>query len=69
MEVNINGVTGYNIDLDRPGELTERIVRLFRDPVLAARLGANGVARWNEHFRFSAFRDRFLAIVRGWVGE
>lgn len=68
-EVNINGVTGYNIDLDRPDELTERIIRLFRDPVLAARLGANGVARWNEHFRFSAFRDRFLTIVRGWVGE
>ena len=69
VEVNINGVTGYNISLDRPDELTERIIRLFRDPVLAARLGANGVARWNEHFRFSAFRERFLTILRRWVGE
>jgi len=67
VEVNVDGVTGYNVDLDRPEELPERIIRLLRDRDLSARLGSNGAARWAEHFRFSAFRERFLPLLRRWV--
>lgn len=62
-EINVEGETGYNVDLDRAPELPERLVRLLRDPGLASRLGANGRERWARHFCFSAFRQRFLPVV------
>ena len=68
-EVNLEGVTGYNVNLEKPDELPDRIIQLLRDRELAERLGANGAARWAEHFRFSAFRERFLRILHGWVAR
>lgn len=62
-EVNLEGITGYNVNLDRPEELPDRLVHLLRNPDHAAKLGANGIARWGEHFRYSAFRKRFLPIL------
>ncbi len=58
-EVNLDGQTGYNVNLDRPDELPERVIHLLRDRDHAECLGRNGLARWREHFRYSAFRDRF----------
>jgi phosphatidylinositol alpha-1,6-mannosyltransferase len=63
-EVNVDGVTGYNVNLDREGELAERIVHLLREPDHAAQLGNQGRARWHDHFCYSAFRERFLPILR-----
>jgi phosphatidylinositol alpha-1,6-mannosyltransferase len=62
-EVNVDGQTGYNVSLDRPGELGDRLVELLSSPSLARQMGAAGRARWHEHFRFSAFKRRFLPIV------
>jgi phosphatidylinositol alpha-1,6-mannosyltransferase len=66
-EINVEGETGYNVDLDRPAELPERIIHLLRNPALASELGARGRTRWAQHFRFSAFRQRFLPLVRRFV--
>jgi phosphatidylinositol alpha-1,6-mannosyltransferase len=66
-EVNAHGVTGYNVDLDRPGDLSERVVELLLDESRSRELGLRGHARWAEHFRFGAFRARFLATVRDFV--
>ncbi len=63
-EVNVDGVTGYNVDLARPGELTERLIHLLRNDADARALGQNARARWQEHFRMSAFRERFLEATR-----
>lgn len=62
-EINLHGVTGYNVDLDSPGELAGRVIELLRDRPLARRLGEAGRARWRAHFRFSSFRQRFQPIV------
>ena len=62
-EVNVDGETGYNVDLTRADQLADRVVDLLRDRDEAARLGANGRRRWAQEFRFSAFRERFLPIV------
>lgn len=67
-EVNVDGETGYNVDLDRPGELSERLIALLRSPDLAMRLGQNGHARWREHFRFSAFEERLRSILTPFMG-
>jgi len=62
-EVNLDGTTGYNVDLERPDELSERIVQLLRDRDLATRLGTAGRARWRQHFRFSEFQQRFTPFL------
>jgi phosphatidylinositol alpha-1,6-mannosyltransferase len=58
-EVNLEGETGFNVDLDRPGDLEERLVALLRDRDTAAVMGRAAHARWRAHFRFGAFRERF----------
>lgn len=68
-EINVEGETGYNVSLDRPGELADRIIRLLRDRDLAARLGRNGQARWRQRFCYTAFRDRFLPLLREFLGD
>jgi phosphatidyl-myo-inositol dimannoside synthase len=66
-EVNLDGETGYNVDLARPADLSDRLVHLLRDRDLAVRLGAAGQRRWAQHFRYSSFRTRFLSVVREFV--
>jgi phosphatidylinositol alpha-1,6-mannosyltransferase len=68
-EINVDGVTGYNVDLDRPDELGDRIIHLLRDEALAARLGEAGRRRWAKHFRYAAFRDRFLPILTDFLSR
>ncbi|MEY4488053.1 MAG: hypothetical protein RIQ79_561 [Verrucomicrobiota bacterium] len=66
-EVNIEGVTGYNVDLDQHDQLPARIIYLLKNPDAARAMGEAGVERWNKHFRFSAFRDRFHPMIREWL--
>ena len=66
-EVNVDGETGYNINLGTPGELPARLIALLKDRDKAAAMGAAGRRRWEDHFRFSAFRDRFLPHLRRWL--
>lgn len=68
-EVNIDGETGFNIDLDREGDLAEKLIALLRDPDLSARLGGAGQARWRTHFTYSAFRRRFAPLLKDFVAE
>jgi phosphatidylinositol alpha-1,6-mannosyltransferase len=59
-EVNADGVTGYNVDLERREHLADALIHLLRDEATAARFGTQSRARWQEHFRFSVFQKRFL---------
>ena len=66
-EINLDGETGYNVDLDRPDELPERLIRLLDDPAHAAALGANGRQRWAAHFTHAAFVQRFSPLLRDFL--
>lgn len=68
-EVNADGVTGYNVDLDREDELPERLIALLRDPGLANALGEAGQRRWREQYRYSSFKRRFLPIMARFIAE
>lgn len=68
-EINLDGVTGYNVDLNEPEHLRDRIIDLLRDPAERARLGRNGNARWREHFRFSSFRTRFVPFLNEFLEQ
>lgn len=67
-EINLDGQTGYNVNLQQPQQLADRIIDVLRNPDLAASLGKNSRQRWETHFRFSAFRARFLNLLRPWLG-
>ena len=62
-EVNLDGITGYNVSLDHADELPDRIIHLLRNPTKAAAFGSAGQARWAAHFRYSAFRERFRPLL------
>jgi phosphatidylinositol alpha-1,6-mannosyltransferase len=67
-EVNVNDLTGFNVDLDRKDALRDAVIALLRDRDLAARMGAAGHRRWRESFCYSAFRDRFLLELAHFTG-
>jgi phosphatidylinositol alpha-1,6-mannosyltransferase len=66
-EINAHGVTGYNVDLDRRGDLAEHLVALLNDQDLMRRMGAAGQARWREHFCQSAFQRRLGPILASFL--
>jgi phosphatidylinositol alpha-1,6-mannosyltransferase len=67
-EVVLEGKTGYNVNLDRPDELPEGLIHVLKDADHARQLGLNGQKRWAEHFRYSAFRDRFRPLLYEFLG-
>jgi len=62
-EINVDGETGFNIDLEHPTELAEALVVLLRDRHRAQVLGAGGQRRWQRYFTWSAFRSRFRTVL------
>jgi phosphatidylinositol alpha-1,6-mannosyltransferase len=68
-EVNIDGLTGYNVDLERDGELADRLIRLLQERDQAAAMGSAGFDHWTRNYRFAEFADRLLAILGPWLQE
>ena len=62
-EVNVDGETGFNVDLDCPGDLAQRLITLLSDPALRQRMGDAGRQRWHDHYRVSRLRSRFLPLI------
>jgi phosphatidylinositol alpha-1,6-mannosyltransferase len=62
-EVNVHGVTGYNVNLDTPEDLSEALISLLSDPEKACVMGAAGRERWRRHFTYSVFKSRFLGLL------
>ncbi|MEO0882820.1 MAG: glycosyltransferase family 4 protein [Pseudomonadota bacterium] len=62
-EVNLDGQTGYNVDLTRREELPSRLIHLLRETRQAQRLGRAGHQRWLNHYRFSAFQTRLARTL------
>ena len=67
-EVNLDGVSGYNVARDDEVRLAETLIALLRDRDLAARLGAQGQARWRAEFSFSAFARRLDWAMGDFLG-
>ena len=67
-EINLDGVTGYNVDLEREGELARRTIELLSNKALARQFGENGREHWRANFCFSAFRRRMEPILTEFLG-
>jgi phosphatidylinositol alpha-1,6-mannosyltransferase len=63
-EINLDADTGFNVNLDHPGALDDRVIHLLRNPDDADRLGLNGQRRWRDHFTYTAFARRFTPHLR-----
>jgi phosphatidylinositol alpha-1,6-mannosyltransferase len=57
-EVVVDGKTGIAVDPASLEKLREAIARVLSDDALAARLGAAGLERLNEKYRFAHYRSR-----------
>lgn len=68
-EINIDGKTGFNIDLNDREALADRIVTLLSDSTAATRMGAAGFDRWKADFRFTSFKTRLTGILDTVVGS
>jgi phosphatidyl-myo-inositol dimannoside synthase len=62
-EVNIHGVTGFNIDRKHRCELVESLTALLADRALARRMGDAGRELWASQFRYNCFRARFAPML------
>ena len=58
-----DGETGITVNLDKPGDLADRIVGLLTDLPAAQAMGESGYKCWKENFTYEAFRTRFMAIL------
>jgi phosphatidylinositol alpha-1,6-mannosyltransferase len=62
-EVIEDGVTGFVVDPDEPGQVLQAVLRLFREPGTRERMGQAGAVRMGRHFTEEHFRCRFRAIL------
>jgi phosphatidylinositol alpha-1,6-mannosyltransferase len=67
-EVNVDGLTGFNVSLTDSARLTEVLVRLLGNPDLARQIGDAGRLHWGKHYTFDAFKARFLKATSGFLG-
>jgi glycosyltransferase involved in cell wall biosynthesis len=59
-EIIVDGETGYTIPLDDLDALTDRLLRVLRDPALGRRMGAAGRARAEREFTWAAVARKML---------
>ena len=62
-EIVIHGKTGLIINLNRPDELPNAIIKFLKHPEDAEIMGNAGRKRWQEHFTFSCFERRLQLIL------
>lgn len=67
-EINVDGQTGFNVDLGEPDALPECLVHLLKTPTASEKLGKAARNRWEKHFRFHCFRDRFSQYLHSFLG-
>jgi len=66
-EINLDGVTGFNVSRSDRSGIIDRIVCLMTDRELASALGSAGLERWRNNFRFSCFQERFDRLIHPWL--
>lgn len=66
-DVNVDGVTGYNVARADRKRMVDAIVSLLRDPDKARTMGAAGHALWQRTYTFDCFRDRLLDVMGGFL--
>ncbi len=66
-EINIDTVTGINVDLDTEGSLAKAIIQLLSDDAACERMGQHGRDRWSENYSYARFEARFKRFLENFV--
>ncbi len=66
-EINVNGVTGWNIARKDRATLIDRVAFLLRNEECARAFGRAALERWRSSFRFSAFSQRLNTAIAPWL--
>ena len=69
LEVNADGISGFNVNPQNSAELVDRLVKLLSDQAFCRQMGQGGLERWRKHFQYPHFRNRFLADIRSFLGS
>jgi colanic acid/amylovoran biosynthesis glycosyltransferase len=62
-DVVVEGETGFLVDECDTEDMTEKLIRLARDPSLAARMGAAGRTRARQHFSMAASNEELSRLI------
>lgn len=57
-EINEDGYSGFNINLNNKDELTTKIAELINDNEMRAKMGINANTLWKEKFNLTAYEKR-----------
>ena len=67
-EVVVDGETGILVDYGDVTGLASSISRILRDPSVGRKMGEAGRRRYQEHYTFKHFRDRFVDLMMTQIG-
>lgn len=68
-EINVDRFTGRNVEYGNREALRDALVAMLQNPLVAAELGRNGRERWLTAFRYSRFRERWLPLLKDFIGD
>jgi phosphatidyl-myo-inositol dimannoside synthase len=68
-EINLDGVTGFNLSHAHPTGVADAIIHLLRDRDASTRMGAAGHRRWRDHFGFSSFDQRLQEAIADFLSS
>lgn len=63
-DINIDGVTGYAISPADPLALREALLRLWRDPINAQKMGEQALRHYEANFRSSTMLKKYANLYR-----
>lgn len=62
-EINLDGVTGFNISRNKPDEIAQALIVLLRDGDMRRRFGEAGREHWKANYTFSCFERRLFGAT------
>ncbi len=68
-EVISHGKTGLIIDSEKNGELAGGIIEVLSNREKARHMGEQGFLRWQKHFSYSSFKDRFATHLGAFISK
>ena len=62
-EININGQTGFNVDLNLKNDLTSKIAKVIINKQMKKKMGINSQNLWKTKFNLKAYEERIENIL------
>lgn len=62
-EVNINGVTGYNVNLNKKNDLNKKLFFLLKNKSVRKNLAKNSFNLWKNKFKYKNFEKRLCSLI------